>query len=164
MTTLQAYFYNDNGDTVIPSYMHPPEFYVFRIKLVEAISSIRDQNGLPPFTVRKVMGDLLNRALDSKDSRANSLYVAALLRAIGLTSRSEEEVKETMLIYNQFMHFQNIIPAPHSAILVSCLRGIADLESSFSKAGTIGSRSISSDKKPNCTKSFDNFLKFLLTK
>lgn len=133
LTTLKAYFYNDTGDVAIPSYMHPPQFYVFRIKIVEAISSIRDQNGLPPSTIRKVMGDLLKSALDSKDSRANSLYVAALLRAIGRTSRRKEDVNETISIYNQFMHFQNILPAPRNAILVSCLRGIADLESSFSK-------------------------------
>ena len=136
MTVLRAYFYNNNGDVAIPSYMHPPEFYVFRIKLIEAISSIRDQNGLPPITIRKIMGELLDNALDSKDSRANFLYVAALLRALGRTSTTEDEVKETMLIYNQFLQFQNIMPAPRDAIMVACLRGIADLESSFSKTDT----------------------------
>ena len=133
MTILQAYFYNDIGDTVVPSYMHPPKFYSFRLKLVESISSIRDQNGIPPFTVRKIIRDLLRSALDSKDSRANSLYVAALLRALGRTSFTEKEVKETMAMYNNFVHFQAVFPVPRSAILVSCLRGIADMECSLSK-------------------------------
>ena len=127
MTTVQAYFYSDIGDTVVPSYMHPPKFYNFRIKLVEALSSIHDQNGIPPFTVRKTIRDLLRSALDSKDSRANSIYVAALLRALGRTSFTDKEVKETMAIFNNFIHFQAVFPVPRSAIVVSCLRGIADM-------------------------------------
>ena len=133
MTTVQAYFYNDMGDTAVPSYMHPPKFYDFRIKLVEALSSICDQNGIPPFTVRKTIIDLLRSALDSKDSRANSIYVAALLRALGRTSFTDKEVKETMAIFNNFIHFQAVFPVPRSAIVVSCLRGIADMECSQSK-------------------------------
>lgn len=141
MATFKAYFFNTRDreshiyrSFVLPNNTKSGSNESFRVTLVEALSSIRDRNLQPPCILRPFFSSLLDRCVDAEENEVkNSYYVAALLRALGKVSKSEDDTAKTMKLFDRFLHYQVILPCPYRGILVSILRGVADMESSGAK-------------------------------